>query len=176
MLTCIMLHPLDIILAIKLVLNSHDATQAELANELSVSASQINRAYKGCYKSGFVDEHSQLVIRPALVEFLVHGFKYVFPGELGPITRGIPTAHSAESIASQMGPSNAVYVWPHANGTVRGEAIQPIFKSVPAASLKDAKFYEAMALLDAIRVGRARERNLAASAISRIIGGKGAIE
>ena len=34
----------------------------------------------------------------------------------------------------------------------------PLYNSVPEASLKDEKLHELLALIDALRVGRARER------------------
>jgi hypothetical protein len=44
---------------------------------------------------------------------------------------------------------------------VRGQAIEPLYPNVAEACLKDSVFYEFMALCDALRVGRAREKNLA---------------
>jgi hypothetical protein len=59
------------------------------------------------------------------------------------------------------------YVWPYSEGTVRGESIEPLHPKVPLASLKDPLFYEYMALCDALRVGRAREKNLAIEALKK---------
>jgi hypothetical protein len=58
-------------------------------------------------------------------------------------------------------------VWPDANGDVRGESFAPLYKSVPVAARKDPKLYELLALVDAIRGGRARERELAKKLIQR---------
>jgi hypothetical protein len=52
-------------------------------------------------------------------------------------------------------------VWPHPKGGVRGVALSPIHRAAPEAALKDPKLYELLALLDAIRTGRAREREIA---------------
>ena len=52
-------------------------------------------------------------------------------------------------------------VWPHAEGPVRGIALIPLYPSVPAAALRNPALYENLALFDALRMGRARERNLA---------------
>jgi hypothetical protein len=45
---------------------------------------------------------------------------------------------------------------------VRGESFGPLYKSAPKAARQDAQLYELLALVDAIRAGRARERRLAA--------------
>jgi hypothetical protein len=53
-------------------------------------------------------------------------------------------------------------VWPLAEGPVRGYSFAPLHKNVPQAALKDRRLYELLALVDALRDGRARERELAA--------------
>lgn len=52
-------------------------------------------------------------------------------------------------------------MWPYGKGKVRGHSIVPLYLSVPEAALKDVKLYELLALVDALRVGRAREREIA---------------
>ncbi|MCC7172374.1 MAG: hypothetical protein IT459_18150 [Planctomycetes bacterium] len=52
-------------------------------------------------------------------------------------------------------------VWPDPEGTDRGEALEPLYRSVPAVARRDPKLYEILCLVDAIRAGRARERALA---------------
>jgi hypothetical protein len=44
---------------------------------------------------------------------------------------------------------------------VRGESFSPLYKSAPSAAKKDSKLYQLLALVDAIRGGRARERDIA---------------
>lgn len=100
--------------------------------------------------------------RSALLEFLLHGIRYVFPAEKGALTRGVPTGYAAsplkEFIATDGEP---IPVWPHAEGPVRGYSFSPLHKNVPQAALRDARLYELLALVDALRDGRARERDLA---------------
>lgn len=70
------------------------------------------------------------------------------------------TAHSAPPLNETI-KSEEAYVWPYGKGNLRGQAIEPLHPNVPEACLKDQKFYEFMALCDVLRVGRAREKNLA---------------
>ena len=44
---------------------------------------------------------------------------------------------------------------------MRGVEFSPLYKNVPAAAQRDPKLYELLALVDAIRDGRTRERELA---------------
>jgi len=100
-----------------------------------------------------------------LEEFLVHGLKHVFWAKLGGVmTRGVPTSSSAPPLYNMFAPFSSEApppVWPDPEGEVRGLAFSPLYKQAPAASRKDQKFYELLTLVDAIRSGRAREREVA---------------
>jgi hypothetical protein len=56
-----------------------------------------------------------------------------------------------------------VYVWPDPQGVVRGQAIAPLYRSVPQAAKNDPELYALLSLIDALRVGRVREQRLAVS-------------
>lgn len=138
-----------------------------LSAALGVSKSEVNASirrsidigllYKG-WKSGLPE-----VARAALLDFVVHGLKYVFPAKLGKLVRGVPTAYSAPVFGGKLlSMGEYGYVWPYAEGSVRGESIEPLFRAVPAAVLKDENLYAYLALVDSIRVGNPREANMAA--------------
>jgi hypothetical protein len=102
------------------------------------------------------------VNRRNLTEFVKHGLKYAFPIKAGAPQRGVATSFAAPMLEGQLVSSGAdIHVWPYANGNQRGLSITPLFKSVPEAVLKDARLYELLALVDAIRLGNQREANLA---------------
>ena len=96
-----------------------------------------------------------------LAEFALHGAKYAFPGVRLPLAVGVPTSHSAPAFAGVFAPGSTDFVWPHPNGSVRGVGVEPLHPSVPFAAMQDAKLYEMLALFDALRVGKARERGMA---------------
>lgn len=102
-----------------------------------------------------------LVVREALIEFVTHGVRYVYIVERGPLTRGFPTAHGAPPLDRHFRNRAELPVWPHAEGTARGEAFSPLYKGAPRAAQASSRMYQALALIDAIRGGRARERELA---------------
>lgn len=96
-----------------------------------------------------------------LAEFALHGAKYAFPAVRLPLSVGVPTSHSAPAFAGVFAPGSTDFVWPHPNGTVRGAGLEPLHPAVPFAATQDAKLYEMLALFDALRVGKARERGMA---------------
>jgi len=164
-----MLKPQDIVVACKLVsLGRENWTYVRLAYEIHISASEINAGIKRLVKARLVTRpgknrgDSPKVIMPALKEFVVHGLKYVFPPERGELTRGVPTAYAAPPLNGQIAqPKEPPPVWPDPEGKERGVAFRPLYPTVPRAALEDMRLYEMLALIDSIRDGRARERQLA---------------
>lgn len=105
----------------------------------------------------------------ALAEFTLHGAKYAFPAVRLPLAVGVPTSHSAPAFAGVFAPGSSDFVWPHPNGSVRGIGVEPLHPSVPFAAMQDAKLYEMLALFDALRVGKARERSMASERLLALI-------
>lgn len=133
-----------------------------------MSSSEVHAAVKRAVESGLFRMAERAVNRNALLEFLVHGLKYVFPASRGGLTRGLPTSHAAPPLKAQFrGRDELPPVWPDADGPVRGEGLEPLYKSVPRAARADAQLYEWLALVDAVRAGRARERELAVAELEQ---------
>ena len=130
------------------------------------SASEVHAGLKRLSCSGLVVTSDRPVL-DAVEEFFVHAVKYIFPAKRGEITRGLPTSYAAPPIdrlvtsGSELPP-----VWPFPEGDRRGVTLEPLYSTVPAAALRDSNLYELLALLDAVRAGRARERRLAAKALA----------
>jgi len=141
-----------------------------IANDLRLSPSEVHGAMKRLQVARLL-HGSEMKSKPnvsALVEFLLHGFKYVFPAELGQPTRGLPTSYAAPPLNAEILPADELPpVWPWHEGRVRGISFQPLYKTVPDACSKDPLLYEYLALLDAIRSGRARERNIAEQELTK---------
>lgn len=138
-----------------------------LAAALGVSKTEVNASIWRSINIGMAikDRKSGYpkANKKALLEFVVHGLKYVFPAKPAEIVRGVPTAFSAPMLLDKlMNIGDYSYVWPFAEGHQKGQSIQPLFKSVPSVSLEDDRLYEYLALIDAIRLGNPREANLAA--------------
>ena len=81
----------------------------------------------------------------------------------------MPTSYAAAPLNRMMSISDndPQPVWPDPEGTVRGYKLEPLFASVPKAAKIDEGLYELLALVDTIRDGRARERNLAAEELHK---------
>jgi len=136
----------------------------DLAALTGLAVSAVHASLKRAAASRLVlfQERKPQVLKAALLEFLEHGARYAFPPVQGGLTRGVPTAYAAAPLNAVIAPSaDPPPVWPHAKGAARGLALAPLYPSVPEAALKDARLYAALALLDALRMGQAREREAA---------------
>ena len=164
---------LDVVVLCKLLIleqKNMDWSYKFLSEEVLLSVSETHASVKRLIQSGVFDELSKSVIKLSMEELLINGIKYVFPAEKGSFVRGIPTAHSApvlNEIISQS--SDDKYVWSYAKGEVKGISIQPLSKTLPQVALKDVEFYNLLALVDALRIGRSREKKIAEEMIKEII-------
>lgn len=163
----VVLKPQDLVVLLKLlVLGDQHRSFAELAAELSMSASEVHGSVGRAREARLLHlaTGELQVAKASLKEFLLHGAKYAFPATVGAPTRGVPTAYAAPPLHDQIVQPDTELppVWPSADGDRRGIAFHPLYPSVPQAARKDPGLYETLALFDALRGGAARERNLAA--------------
>lgn len=156
------MRPQDVVVLLKIIsLGDLPWRYTDLSKSLYISQSEIAEALNRSALARLVDGSKRKVFRASFMEFLTYGVKYVFPAQPGATIRGIPTAHSASPLKEAIEFEEDVYVWSSTEGSVRGQAIEPLYPKVILAAEKDPKLYELLALLDAIRVGRAREYRLA---------------
>ena len=158
-----MLLPQDIAVLLKMAARPHEPwTYAQLAQGLGLSPSQVHAAVGRAAISKLFSPQLRRPLIDNLVELLLHGVKYVYPPEIGGITRGMLTAGSHPAFLDEFMVSPVEnHVWPHPQGTARGMAFSPLYKSAPLAARQDEQLYLALALVDALRLGRQREREFA---------------
>jgi hypothetical protein len=159
------LKPQDVVVVLKLWgFTGKRPPFSQMAKELCLSVSEVHAAVKRAYTAHLL-HGPELCDRPnakALEEFLIHGVKYAFPAQHGAMTRGLPTAYAAEPLRRYIRAGDEpLPVWPDPNGPTRGLAFEPLYRNVPEAAKQDPHLYELLALLDAIRDGRVRERKIA---------------
>jgi hypothetical protein len=166
------LKPQDIFIMLKLVVrDSAEWSYPALSHELAMSASEVHAGVKRAVAASLMDMYRKFPVKSNLLEFLIHGVKYAYPPDRGGITRGMPTGYAAHPLRELiMQPDEPPPVWPDPEGEVRGYEFSPLYSSAPPACKADSKLYELLALVDAVRDGRARERQIAIKEIqSRIL-------
>jgi hypothetical protein len=160
------LKPQDLVVLLKLVTLRGVArlSYAALAKQLCLSVFEAHAAVQRLGAARLVVE-MEGELRPVMVavrDFVLHGAQYSFPAARGEIAIGFPTAYAVQPLkemvlfAEEMPP-----VWPHPDGSTRGATLFPLYEKLPMAAIEDPVLYELLALFDALRVGQAREREIA---------------
>jgi len=159
------LKPQDLAVALKLVsLKGRWMPYAQLGDQLYLSQFEAHAAVQRLIAARLAVEREGKVLpsMAALRSFVIRGAPFAYPPVRGEVTIGVPTAYAVPPLkdvvllSEEMPP-----VWPHPNGKVRGPALLPLYAKLPYAVQADPAFYELLALFDALRMGQARERELA---------------
>lgn len=162
------MRPQDILVLLKIVAQGDQPWYHHtLADALFMSQSEVSKSLERSRFAGLMDASRKKVMKQSLLEFLQYGIRYVFPQQPGPVVRGVLAAHSASPLKEQIA-SNEKYVWPSATGPDRGQSIIPLYPTVPKAVKLDEDLYFMLALVDAIRVGKAREREMAVNLLQKV--------
>lgn len=174
--------PQDILVLLQLVTYGDELwSYAGLAENVSISVGEAHHSVERLQLAGLVRHRlrgpsvpkratvragiDMAVARPAALEFLVHGLRYVYPPEYSGVGRGLPTASAAPGLAGLLVATEPPVVWPFAKGDVRGQLLEPFHPSMPDAAARDPGLYRLLAIAELLRIGSARERSVAADAL-----------
>jgi hypothetical protein len=133
-----------------------------LAGDLSMPQGEVQRSLARLGESPVFDKQRQAVIRPAAHQLLLDAVGLVAPARLGAQARGMPTAWAAPPLSSRISGSDKLPpVWPDPKGGTRGLSVTPLHKSASEVALAEPWMREALALVDALRLGDTRVRRQA---------------
>jgi len=108
--------------------------------------------------------------RHGLMGLARFGFRHFFPVSPGPETRGLPTAHAAAPMNKHLfSAGSRIPVWPTQLGDQEGYSISPLHPGAPRAALADPTLYGILVMIDSMRVGRARETNVASELLCKAL-------
>ncbi len=164
------LKPQDILVLLRLLIWKEDRSWifSELAKDLGMSQSEVHQALKRAKACDLYDPLTRRPKRNFLLEFLSHGIRFVFPSQVNGVVKGVPTAHSVKPLNKKIVSNQRdCYVWSYPQGRKKGISVTPLYPSVPKVALKFPELYELLALIDALRIGKLRERKLAQEEIKK---------
>jgi hypothetical protein len=167
----LMMKPQDVLILLKLAANPGKSwSYLQLGKTVGLSSAEAHASVARSLGAGLLWPNKSVELaRSSLLEFLIHGLRYVLPPEYVRITRGMPTASSEASLSRSLVPPNIPMVWPLPEGTVRGQGLIPIHAKAPFAAAQDYQLYRLLALVDLLRTGAARERSVATKIITEEI-------
>jgi hypothetical protein len=150
-----------VILAALLARPAQLETFEQLGRRSGMSASTAHASFKSLVFSRLLEPTSQQPFRGAVLDFLAHGLRYVFPARPGVRARGMATVHAVPPLKGLFNQREEPWVWPWEQGEDLGESLEPLYPTVPLVCAKDPVLREWLALFDAVRAGRAREQRFA---------------
>lgn len=168
----IVLRPHDVAVALELALRPEEGF-VTLADAVGVSVSEAHGAVKRLTQAGLLSREGRRAMRSALLDFVGSGVPRVFPVTIGAETRGIPTATSSPALAAEF-PQAPRYVWPSADGRARGQSVIPLYPRATGVEARRTDLYALLTLVDAVRIGQARERKRARELIGEYLRGAAA--
>ncbi|MBL0939260.1 MAG: hypothetical protein IBJ03_10210 [Gemmatimonadaceae bacterium] len=164
------LRPQDVALALHL-LDRPGAGYHALAADLLVSSSTVHASAQRLKASGLVratETGAGAVNRHALLEFLEHGVRYAFPAVPTGMQRGVPTAHAGPALQDEVAGDDPL-VWADPDGSIYGRVVEPLLPRASRLVESAPHTYALLTAVDALRVGRARERDLARKYLRRAL-------
>jgi len=164
-----MLRAQDLVIALH-VATTPPLPQRAMSDALGLSQAEISNALRRLRASQLLMHSVAEVITPHLLELCVHGVRFVFPPELGPATRGVPTAAMVSPLRDQLAGDGEHYVWPAPDGSERASSIEPLHPCVVHAARRDPRLHRLLSFVDGIRIGRTRMRAIAAELLAKELG------
>lgn len=101
-----MLKGQDILVLLRLIDKSGEWTIRSLGGSVDLNPAGVHRALGRPRDARLVDGERPRVNHSNAEEFLLHGFKYLFPVRQGGLTRGIPTAWAAPPLNDELASDN----------------------------------------------------------------------
>ena len=121
------MRPQDVVILLKIAAKGDkNWRMKDIATELGISGSEVSESFNRSILAGLLNSDKQQLMKSALLEFLQHGLKYVFPQKPGALVRGMPTAHAAPPLR-QLIQSEEMYVWQWAEGKAPSRRSQSVF-------------------------------------------------
>jgi hypothetical protein len=180
-----MLKPHDILCALKIAVlekGRQSWSFRELGVAVGLSNGEVYNSYGRLRSSGLLKERKDTeracLVASRLVNFLVYGVPTVYYPKRGPVARGMLTVPATLLLPGKLAAylEDIPLIWPQAAGKAKGETLEPLYPSVPAAAAVDAKLYELLALVDILRVGKSRDSKVAAELVEYRLLGPGVVE
>jgi hypothetical protein len=152
----------DIVVVLGLLRRPPDPwTVRVLADELKLPPASVQRSLDRLAATPVLDARRRRLSIGASEDLLMDALPFVVPGSLGGETRGLPTAWAASPLAERLASAGQPPVWPDPHGEARGLEVEPLHPGVVGLARADPEMYELLALVDGMRLGDARVRELA---------------
>lgn len=142
------------------------ASLKRLAQLTCRSIGEVHNAERRLRAARLLRPDSRTVEREPLLRFIQWGVPYAYPPALGAMAVGVATA---QVLPVEGEPAEAEFVWPTADGLTRGQAFAPPYTRATELIIANPRLRRALALVDLIRIGGARDQADAIAQLDRFV-------
>jgi hypothetical protein len=160
------LRPQDVAVALQLVLTP-DVPISHVAEWVRLSRGEVHNSEQRLRAARLVRRLHRAPDHGALLEFIIYGVPYAYPGIPGASTKGVPTGSAGPGLRG-LAFRSLPLVWPSEQGEAWGAGLTPLYPGAVGLAGYNAYLYEWLTLIDALRAGRPRERDLARSLLADV--------
>lgn len=165
------LKPLDLAVLFMLVILRREPkyTYSALSKLMMLSQFEVHASVQRLIAAKLIVDAGEYFrpVMEAIRYFVLFGASYCYPAVRGEATIGFATAYGVPPLSEKVLFSQEMPpVWPHPEGNQRGFSLMPLYENLPLAAKAYPPLYELLALFDALRMGQARERELATQLLS----------
>jgi hypothetical protein len=144
-----------------------------LADSLGLSPGEISKSNRRLVKAKLIapgmDSNEFNTVTRSMREWLCFGIQYSVLVETQGLGNGLVTSWSNPSIKSELIPREVPYVWIFPGGDSYGEGVSPLYPNAPVAAYGDENMHHVLSLIDAIRLGKPRELDIARKLIEKFL-------
>jgi hypothetical protein len=163
------LKPQDVLIVLKLIaIKNQRWSYSYLSSQLLISTSEVHAGVRRAVLSHLLEPEGNAPIIQNIEECLIFGVRYSFPPFLGGFAHGMPSGYGAPPLSYRVF-DDLPPVWKNKEGEVFGYECSPIYHTAPDAARTDSRLYELLCLLDALRIGKPRERGLAGDVLVKLL-------
>lgn len=152
-----------------------------LGASLGISKTEVSASLRRCSESNLlflINNHGVIslanlnwkVNKKAIFNLIKHAVPYLYPPKLLGFDIGIPTGFSGPALSEEVtSAGNSKIIWSSEYGEAYGQVLEPIYKTIAFASYQDEFVYNCFSLIDAYRLGKAREKDIAINLLEKKI-------
>lgn len=158
-----MIKPQDLLVVIQAAAVRQSWTVNLMAESLELPPATVHRSITRCREMGLFRDNIAKIDPYLVEEFLVHVVRFEFPPRWVGASKGVPTAWSAEPLRSVLRSDRKsdTVVWPSDSGRRSGRGLEPIHPNFVRFEKSNPEVYAWGTLVDAIRIGGARDKSAA---------------
>ena len=132
--------PQDIVILGKLISEKVWPSQKEIGDSLKLSQAEISHALKTMDQIGLINLTTKKINKLAVMEFITHGLKYLYPIEKKGTGRGILIGPSSSTFKGKVQSDEYNYIWPDPNGESKGIVVTPLLPELSSIKGNEVLF------------------------------------